>query len=213
MTGGVKMRAGVEKGTATSRKGREMVENILAVARKILVEDGHSQFSLRNVAGRAGIHLRNLQYYFPTRDRLIHALCGYIADDYGTRISTHLADAGNSPMEQFEAAIDFYLKDIQRSEARRLSMNEWALLASLDEFVGHKLNEYYAERVSNRFVPLVRALNPTLSDLAVTVKCRIIVSLIEGLLIMVDRDESSRQVVERLMQEGKRQAVRIATET
>lgn len=212
MTSEQKARAGVEKGTATSRKGREMVENILEVALEILVEEGHSQFSLRNVAGRAGIHLRNLQYYFPTRERLIHALCRFIADDYGIRLSAHLVDAGDAPIEQFNAAIDFYLKDIQRPEARRLSMNEWALLASLDEFVGHKLNEYYAERLSNRFAPLIRALNPALSDSAVIVKCRIIVSLIEGMLIMVDRDESSRQMVEGLLKEGKRQAVRIATD-
>ena len=204
-------RVGLGKGAATSRKGRERVKGILKAARSVLVEDGHAQFSLRHVASRAGIHLRNLQYYFSTRDRLIHALCESIAQDYQQRLDAHLAGSGDGPLEQMEAMIDFYLIELQDPVARRRTMNEWALLSAMDEHVGHKLNEYYVERFSNRFVPLVRRLNPSFSKEEVISRSRIIAAIIDGMMIMVDRDVSSRGVADRLLSESRTQLMRIAT--
>src|SRR5215510_1188816 len=40
---------------------------IVRVARKLLLEGGSLEFSLRAVAQRAGVSISNLQYYFPTR--------------------------------------------------------------------------------------------------------------------------------------------------
>lgn len=204
-------RVGLGKGAATSRKGKQRVQSILEAARSVLVEDGHSQFSLRNVANRAGMHLRNLQYYFPTRDRLIHALGDSFAQDYNRRLDAHLDGSGGGPLEQLEAMVDFYLIELQDPVARRQTMNEWALLSAEDEYVGHKLNEYYVERFSNRFVPLVRLLNPTRSTEGVISRSRIIAAIIDGLMIMVDRDVSSGCVADRLLKESKAQIMKIAT--
>lgn len=59
---------------ARSARGETRRTAILDVARSVLVEDGLDHFVLRNIAGRVGITLGNLQYYFPTRDDLLRAV-------------------------------------------------------------------------------------------------------------------------------------------
>lgn len=60
--------------TSFSDRGAARRDAVLAVARKLLVEEGFDRFVLRRVAAAAGMKLGNLQYYFATRDDLLEAL-------------------------------------------------------------------------------------------------------------------------------------------
>ncbi len=55
-------------------KGFQRRQQILAVARKLLVEEGFNGFVLREIAARSGMTIGNLQYYFRTRDLLLEAV-------------------------------------------------------------------------------------------------------------------------------------------
>lgn len=52
----------------------EKKEEILEAARRVLIAEGSGGFSVRKVAGEAGISLGNLQYYFPSRIALLEGL-------------------------------------------------------------------------------------------------------------------------------------------
>ena len=65
--------AGVREGTALSPAGKATAKRIIDAARDLITERGNTQFSMRNVAEHAGLHLANVQYYFPRRDDLVHA--------------------------------------------------------------------------------------------------------------------------------------------
>jgi AcrR family transcriptional regulator len=52
-------------------KGSQRREEILAVARKRLIEEGYNHFVLREIAAQCGMTIGNLQYYFRTRERLL----------------------------------------------------------------------------------------------------------------------------------------------
>ena len=55
-------------------KGEHRRADILAVARRVLVGGGYDRFVLRESAGRVGVMLGNLQYYYATRDDLLEAV-------------------------------------------------------------------------------------------------------------------------------------------
>ena len=73
---------GQRGGSAINVKGQKRVKDILNAACNVLIEDGYSQFSLRNIARSAGIHLSNLQYYFAGKNELIHGLVYFIGEEY-----------------------------------------------------------------------------------------------------------------------------------
>src|SRR5215510_1326659 len=84
----------VRSGTGTRRSGRAAAQRILRSAHVLLAKGGgHTQFSMRNVAARAGIHLANLQYYFPTRDALLDALLQDVGRRYREAYQRRLAAA------------------------------------------------------------------------------------------------------------------------
>ena len=58
-------------GKATTAKGKATVRLILRASLELLSQADLGDYTMRNVAARAGINLKNLQYYFPTRDDLV----------------------------------------------------------------------------------------------------------------------------------------------
>ena len=57
-------------GTAVHAKGKQRVNDIVHTATRVLAFEGYSNFTMRGIAAKAGIALKNLQYYFPTKDSL-----------------------------------------------------------------------------------------------------------------------------------------------
>ena len=57
-----------------SEQGKATAQRVIDAARELLMTKGHAQFSVRNVAAQAELHLANVQYYFPTRDDLVRAI-------------------------------------------------------------------------------------------------------------------------------------------
>ena len=49
-------------------------ESILAIARTILVEEGHHRLTMRRLTEKVGIKLASLQYHYPTKNALIGVL-------------------------------------------------------------------------------------------------------------------------------------------
>lgn len=55
-------------------KGETRSLQIIAIARSVLIKFGYDRFVLRDIAKSANMTLGNLQYYFQTREDLIHAV-------------------------------------------------------------------------------------------------------------------------------------------
>lgn len=93
-------------------KANEKRIAILSAAREALTDDGYANFTLRNVAKRAHIHLKTLQYYFETKDRLLDATLDYTLENFYfdsfLRIYRDMGDLG--PLEAFTATIDYLFK-------------------------------------------------------------------------------------------------------
>jgi AcrR family transcriptional regulator len=60
----------------------------------IAAERGLQAVTMREVAARAGVSVRLVQYYFETKDRLLEASWGYVAERLGERIRARAAAIG-----------------------------------------------------------------------------------------------------------------------
>lgn len=203
---------GKRSGTAIRAKGQKRVATILDAARSILIEDGYTQFSLRNIAGRAGIHLSNLQYYFPGKDELIHGLMEFIAEEYVQTYESLFQQLPDGPEQRLNAAIDYLLTDIRNTKTRRFFIQLWALLESSDAHSGVLLNEMYAMHI-NTLYSLISEVTPHLSPGELQQRATMVAALIEGMMLMIDDADEKLQAGEPAIQaEMKKQILRIAKE-
>ena len=68
------MQVKTKRAAPASARGNDTAARIVLAARELLMNEGYAQFSMRNVAARAGLHLANVQYYYKTREDLVRAL-------------------------------------------------------------------------------------------------------------------------------------------
>jgi AcrR family transcriptional regulator len=173
------------------------------------MNEGHAQFSMRNVASRAGVHLANVQYYFKTREDLVRALL----EDTGARYRASYHELNSrvpaDRMARFEAVVDFNLKDIASRETRRYFIQLWALLATLDGDTGSLMNELYAidiQQLSECIADLVPQAQPA----EVRRRASLLAALIEGMVVVRGAHSRSPAELKRLMARTRAAAMQIA---
>lgn len=179
----------VRKGTATRSAGKATSRKVLAAARSLLMRDGYAQFSMRNVAKAAGLHLANLQYYFPTRSDLVHALLASTRDLYVEAYERLLEGVTDDPVRRFQVVLKYQLEDIFVTETRQFFVQLWALL-STEESAGELLGELYSYDIE-ALGEIIQAMDPSLSAAVVKQRATLLASTIEGLMIV--RGQLGRQ--------------------
>ena len=201
---------GQRSGTAIRAKGQQRITDIFNAARAILIEDGYTQFSLRNIASRAGIHLSNLQYYFPGKDELIHGLLESIANSYDEKYSELFDNLPEEPEVRFQAAVEYLISDIRDAKTRRFFIQLWALLESSDAHSGILLNELYALHIV-KLNSLIALINPALSEGRLQQRSAMIAAMIEGMMLMIDDADTNLSSDESgIEEEMQKQIIRIA---
>lgn len=176
------------KGTATTHSGQATAARILDVARELLMADGAGELSMRNLANRAGLHLNNVQYYFPKRDDLVQALIVDTGERY-QRAYDELNGATDDPLERFQAILRFNLNDSFNPQTRRLFLQLWALLSTLDPKTGRLLGKLYDINISQLGASLAR-IHPHESEADIRHRATLVAALTEGLMVVHGRTES-----------------------
>lgn len=198
-------------GDTRSSKGQDREYALLLAARRVLVEAGYTQFSLRNVAAAAGMHLSNLQYYFPTREALILRLLRHVEEEYERRYAEEFASLPPEPMPRFVAIVDYLIDDIHSAETRRFFIQLWALLDSTDR-EARLLNSLYSGHIHS-LVRYIHEINPGLPQRVLQQRAAMIAAMIDGMMLMLDDAEAhTRRGEETIAVAMRRQIVRIATD-
>jgi len=196
-----------------SSTGRDRIAAVLAAARAVLLEADYTQFSLRNVAARAGMHLSNLQYYFPAREALIHALMADVVREYEARYQERFAQLPAMPHPRFAAMLDYLIEDIRLPTTRRFFVQLWALLEQSETHdSGSLLAELYGAHIDG-LAAYVGELNPSLTPGRRRQRAAMIAAMIEGMMLMLrdaDRDRAADEPP--LEMEMRTQLLRIALE-
>jgi AcrR family transcriptional regulator len=191
------------------REGNETAPRIVLAAREILMDEGYAQFSMRNVASRAGMHLNNVQYYFKTREHLVRALLEDTGSRYRASYDRLLADAPADPVARFNALIEFSLHDISTWETRRFFIQLWALLITLDGRSGSLLDDLYAidiEQLSGFIAELVPGTAPA----EIRRRASVLAAMIEGMVVVRGAHSPNAAEMKRLLARARAVAMQIA---
>jgi AcrR family transcriptional regulator len=199
----------VRSGTGTRASGRAAVQRILRSAHALLARSGPAQFSMRNVAARAGLHLANVQYYFPTRDALVDALLQDVGQRYRNAYRHCLEQAGPDRTARFAAVLNFNLEDVGKRATRRYFIQLWALLDGLDGHSGRRLREMYAmdiEQLSER----IHELDTDASAADIRRRATLLAAMIEGLMVVQGAHSPDAKETGRLRDEARELGFAIA---
>jgi AcrR family transcriptional regulator len=195
--------------SGTREQGKATAQRVIDAARELLMKGGYAQFSVRNVAAQAGLHLANVQYYFPTRDDLVRAIIKDTDVRYRAAYGKALADAPPDRVERFRALVDFALSDIARAPTRRFFIQLWGLLNALDGGTGKLLSEAYAIDIQH-LSECVADLEPELDPADVRRRATLLAAMIEGLLVVHSAHSRSKAEMKILISRAQQVCMQIA---
>jgi AcrR family transcriptional regulator len=198
------------KRAATGRRaGNDTAARIVLAARELLMTEGYAQFSMRNVAARAGLHLANVQYYYKTREALVKALLDDTGERYRSSYEALRARGPTDRQARFRAVVEFNLEDIATSETRRYFIQLWALLTEIDGRAGRLMNDLYAidiQQLSDCIADLV----PDTDAAEVRRRASILAAMIEGMVVVRGAHSRNPAELKKLMARAQGMAMQIA---
>lgn len=165
-------------GTAVYPKGKQKLQDILKAAAEVLAYDGYSAFTMRNIASKLGITLRNLQYYFPTKRDLFQAVVERMIDMELETARIAVESPGLSAEERFATFIEYSIKDNETPLIRGFQFELWAL-ATRDKFAADcrdRMTSAYCEYIHS----LVKPLTPHFSNQEQRIKSSLILAMLQG---------------------------------
>jgi AcrR family transcriptional regulator len=167
-----------------TNKGLQRREQILSVARKLLVEEGYSGFVLREIAARCGITIGNLQYYFRTRDLLLEAVTRTALFDDLEEIDAIAENGGEGEAQLRELAsvvLRQWLGDSGKiyAAAAFLSRNQ----PELRSMVAELYSQFY-----EHLIVVLRQLQPRAHRQTLLTKARLITALLDGVVVLFRND-------------------------
>lgn len=153
---------------------------IVGVARTLLLECGSLEFTLREIALRAGISISNLQYYFPTRLAVLRAVLEPVIDAY-MRELRHAVDEGTAPRDKLTVLMARALQDAKNVESSALWCHFVSLVA-IDRDTAQLLDEWCAT-LSREIAVLVRAVNPAFTQAEGREIATLLIAMVDGLIV------------------------------
>jgi AcrR family transcriptional regulator len=203
------MQVKTKRAASGRRPGNDTAARIVLAARELLMTEGYAQFSMRNVAARAGLHLANVQYYYKTREDLVEALLNDTGERYRNSYEELRAKAPTDREARFKAVVEFNLEDIATSETRRYFIQLWALLTEIDGRAGHLMNDLYAidiQQLSDCIADLV----PDTDAAEVRRRASILAAMIEGMVVVRGAHSRNPAELKKLMARAQGMAMQIA---
>ncbi len=201
----VKMRRGI----GSSHPGRRTSQRVIDAARELLMKEGHARFSMRNVAAHAGLHLANVQYYFPTRDDLVRAILADTGARYRAAYDKLRGGASVDRIERFKAVVEFNLRDVSTLQTRRFFIQLWALLSTLDGDSDQLLNELYRIDIQ-QLSECIADLVPGTQAAEIRRRATLLAAMIEGLVVVRGAHTGNAAEMKRLMARAHTMGMQIA---
>ena len=163
------------------KKGKDKRNQILDVARDLLIDEGYHNFSLRKVAEKAGIRVGNLQYYFPAKSDLVKAMLDHVIKDY-LQDFDDIRGSG-TPEQQFIAVIEDVVTDLNTRKTTVFFPELWSL-SNHEKGITRSMDNMY-QRYREVLVEIVAEINPALSEAQCQRLALFFTSSVEGHTIFI----------------------------
>ena len=87
----------------------DLRDRLLDTSRKLLLEQGYRNFSLRKVARETGVSATSIYLHFDSKDHLIHTLMEESIDQLNSELE-HAVQAGTDPIEKLNILARVYVE-------------------------------------------------------------------------------------------------------
>lgn len=141
-------------------KGEQRIKLILEAADQLLIDSGYHNFSMRKVATKAGVSVGNLQYYFPSKDKLLEALLDKVIQNYLNTFEKFKVQY--APKEQFIKIIKSVIKDLSSKHATVFFPELWSM-ANHEKHISNIMDSMYG-KYRSLVASIIRDINPNLSQ-------------------------------------------------
>jgi AcrR family transcriptional regulator len=179
-------------------------EDLLAGAKRCLIEKGYSRTTARDIASASGVSLAGIGYHFKSKDALMNEALFEVMKEWGDDLARTLtADvkADAPPLERFEAAWDRVVESFSR--LRPLWVTQLELLGQIDHVpeVREQLRQGIKEArdgLAELFLGLSAETDPERARLAGTLYQAMLTGFLSQWLLDPASALSGREVVEAL---------------
>lgn len=156
----------------------ERKQQILQAAIGIIAEQGYGSLTMRALARVSDLKLGALQYHYKTRDDMLRALVGYIADEYHNAFDTLMADISSPEVQD---VVNFILDDAVDAELQsdKLWPQLWAM-GEVEPLVADLVSGIYAE-----YLQIVERLFEGSGSKSPRAEALCLMSMVEGTTIFV----------------------------
>jgi AcrR family transcriptional regulator len=165
---------------------------IVHVARKLILEGGCLEFSMRAVAHRVGITVSNLQYYFPSKTAILRAVMALVIEEYMDE-QGRVRESRISPREALDALLERSLRDAKNVEKAPLWWH-FCSLAPTDQECSELLDEWHEMR-TREWAQLILATNPERGVIDSVDTAEVIIAMIDGLTLHLGKERRERACV------------------
>jgi len=171
-------------------KGTRRRDDILVAARRVLVDNGYDQFSMREIAASVGMKLGNLQYYFRSREDLLEALIR-VEFEENLGMLERFASADGEPIGSLKSATRALVKVWMREGASVYAVMSFLALhhdrfRDLHREIYDRFYEVIGAFLHNIDVDMPKALRRR--------KARLITSLLDGALLQFQENYSGQRL-------------------
>ncbi|HWU01256.1 MAG TPA: TetR/AcrR family transcriptional regulator [Novosphingobium sp.] len=182
--------------TGVYANGQERVVQILETALEILIQDGFSAVTLREIARRMDIRVSAINHYYSTREALVLDMLAGVLNSYEDFFERFRAPSDEPPEARLRAVMGVLLDDIMTLKTTRLFPELWAL-ANRDATVARMIDVIYirSRLILARFIALI---NPAL-DLRTRENLALLISAsLEGLTVFAGHGKPWQGEMERV---------------
>ena len=178
-------------------KGNSKRQQIISVARSIIDEQGYQELSFNHIAKQLGVRKSNVQYYFPSKQSLINALIEEAKNYTDRELFRGEAEYDIDPEKTFLRYVSDCVGSLYKNSARNFFRNLF-WLATYDDKIAEDVKELYQTYIDD-LTRLIKLLNPYITVEEARSRATVIVSLYEGLGVVVDTDlqlASARNIID-----------------
>lgn len=162
-------------------KSHSKKEQILTTAARLLATQGGVNFSMRTVADALDIRLSNLQYYFPTLEKLFSAL----VENFLLLGERKIVQAVTHEKKAMEVLIDLVCGELDDVYNCQLMWEIWALSERTEE-ARAAIDLFYQQYIKN-VAKFIKQQTTALNDGEIQRQAIMIVSLLEGVCVIAGK--------------------------
>ena len=168
------------------------VPAIIEVAIEVFAREGNSGFTLRRIAGDAGIRLRTLQHYFGTREELLRATIEAFNDRYFEHYQAIAQDTARPAEARLDVFVDEAFSVLTAPGGNHVCafvLESWSL-AEHEPSVHALLTKSTAD-FQDLLATLIQQINPSLSPDECTLRGALLLSHLQGIVVFLRRSATN----------------------